>query len=88
MIDDDWTSGKILNLAKDARFAGASLERDTAYIEKQRNSSARSKACIIDGVEYASNREASRELDIPLMTVSHRIKSKTFPNYKRVDDGR
>ena len=84
MVDDDWGNNKLLNLAKDVRHAGKSIVRDEKYVEKQRQSSVRAKACIIDGVEYASNREASRALGIPLMTLGNRIKSKTFPNYKRV----
>lgn len=39
------------------------------------------KKIIVDNLEYESLAEASRALNIPVPTISYRIKSKNFPNY-------
>ena len=46
----------------------------------QQNPSKR-RTCTIDGIEYFSQSEASRQLNIPVATLGNRLKSKKYPNY-------
>lgn len=47
---------------------------------------ANSKRIIIDGVTYNSLTEASQQLSVKINTISYRLRSKTFTNWKYDDD--
>lgn len=54
-----------------------------SFRESCRNRSSHNQPIYIDNIWYRSIGEASRQLSIPRRTIEQRIKSKTFPTYRR-----
>ena len=55
--------------------------------EKDSHNSRKSKRICIDGIEYPSIMEASRQLGIPNRTISQRVESESFSTYKFIEEG-
>ena len=55
--------------------------------EKDLHNSRKSKRICIDGIEYPSIMEASRQLGVSNSTISQRIESESFSNYKFIEEG-
>ena len=53
-------------------------------LKKLMNKKNRAKPILVDGVEYESTAEASRQLGIPYQTIIGRLKSKNFKSYKKL----
>ncbi|MEK4079867.1 hypothetical protein [Solibacillus sp. FSL K6-1126] len=51
------------------------------------HNSRKSKRICVDGIEYTSIMEASRQLGISNRTISERVKSESFSNYKFIEVG-
>jgi hypothetical protein len=80
----NWNKSASLKTRKKQSKARKNKKHKLKTILDIRKNNKNCKKIMIDGVEYQSIREAGRRLDEDRATISYRLKSENFPNYKYV----